>query len=38
MMSVCAWETTLGHVMTWVLIIALIGVGFHGPHGKGQNT
>jgi hypothetical protein len=38
MISICAGETTLGHVMMWVLIIALIGVVFHGPHGKGQNT
>jgi hypothetical protein len=24
--------------MMWVLIIAIIGVVFHGPHGRGQNT
>jgi hypothetical protein len=35
--SICAGETTLGHVMMWVLIIALTGVVFHGPHGKGIN-
>jgi hypothetical protein len=38
MISVCAGKTTLGQVMMWVLIIALIRVIFHGPHGKGQNT
>jgi hypothetical protein len=26
MKSICAGEATLGHVMMWVLIIALIGV------------
>jgi hypothetical protein len=29
-------ETTLGHVMMWVLITALIGVMFHAPHGRGH--
>jgi hypothetical protein len=37
MISVCAGETSLGRVMMWVLIIALTGVVFHGPHGKGIN-
>jgi hypothetical protein len=37
MISVCAGETTLGRVMMWVLIIALIGVLFHGPHGRVLN-
>jgi hypothetical protein len=35
MISVCARETTLGHVMMWVLIIILTGVVFHGPHDGG---
>jgi hypothetical protein len=35
MISVCARETTLGQVMMWDLIIALIGVVFHEPHDKG---
>jgi hypothetical protein len=35
--SICAGETSPGRVMMWVLIIALIGVVFHGPHGKGIN-
>jgi hypothetical protein len=30
----CARETTLGHVITWVLIIVLVGVVFHGPHDR----
>jgi hypothetical protein len=34
MISICAGETTLGHVMMWVVIIALIGVVFCGL----QNT
>jgi hypothetical protein len=38
MISMCAGETTLGPVMMWAPIIALIGVVFHGPRGKGQNT
>jgi FtsZ-interacting cell division protein ZipA len=37
MISICAMEITLGQVMMWVLIIALIGVVFHGLHGKRQN-
>jgi hypothetical protein len=36
--NICAWETTLGHVMMWVLIIVLTGVVFPGPHGRGLNT
>jgi hypothetical protein len=28
--SLCAWETTLGHVMMWVLLIVLTGVYFMG--------
>jgi hypothetical protein len=35
--SICAGETSPGRVMMWVLIIALTGVVFHGPHGKGIN-
>jgi hypothetical protein len=38
MKSICAGETTLGHVMIRVIIFALIGVMFHGPHGTGLNT
>jgi hypothetical protein len=38
MISVCARETTLGRGMVWVLIIALIGVVFHGPHGRGHTS
>jgi hypothetical protein len=38
MISLCARETSLGHVMLWVLITALIGVVFHGILGKRQNT
>jgi hypothetical protein len=37
MVSMCARETTLGHVMMWVFIIALIKVVFHVPHGRGLN-
>jgi hypothetical protein len=37
MISICAKETTLGHVMMWVLFIVLIRVVFHGPHGRGLN-
>jgi hypothetical protein len=37
MVSVCAGETTLGHLMMWAPIIVLIGVVFHGLHGKRQN-
>jgi hypothetical protein len=36
--TICPRETTLGHVTMWFLIIAFIGVLFHGLHGKGQNT
>jgi hypothetical protein len=38
MLSICAGKTAHGHVMIWVLIIALIDVVFHGLHDKGQNT
>jgi hypothetical protein len=38
MISICAGETTLGHVMMWVLIIVLIGVVSHGPHDRGLST
>jgi hypothetical protein len=38
MVSVCAGETTLGHGMMWVLIIVLIGVALHGPHGRELST
>jgi hypothetical protein len=38
MISVCAGETTLGHVIMWILIIVLIGVVFHGPHGRRLST
>jgi hypothetical protein len=38
MISVCAGETILGHVMMWVPTIALIGIVFHGRHGIRQNT
>jgi hypothetical protein len=34
--SICEGEITPGHVMMWVLIIALIGVVFHGPHDKSK--
>jgi hypothetical protein len=37
MKSICAGETILGQVMMWVLIIAVIGLVFHGLHGKEQN-
>jgi hypothetical protein len=36
-LSIYVEETTLSPVMMWVLIFALIGVVFHGPHGKGIN-
>jgi hypothetical protein len=38
MKSICAGETTLGHVMMRVIIFVLFGVAFHGPHGTGLNT
>jgi hypothetical protein len=37
MLSIYVEGTTLDRVMMWVLIIALTGVVFHGPHGKGIN-
>jgi hypothetical protein len=36
--NICAGETTLGHVIMRVIIFALIGVVFHGPHGTGLHT
>jgi hypothetical protein len=40
MISICAWETTLGHVMMDDVSSCYrpIGVVFHGPHGSGLNT
>jgi hypothetical protein len=38
MVSMCARETTCGHVMMWAFIIALIKVVFHVPHVRGLNT
>jgi hypothetical protein len=38
MKNICARETTPGHVITRVIIFALIGVVFHGPHGTGLHT
>jgi hypothetical protein len=38
MKSTCTGETSLGHVMMWVLIIVLTGVVFHGPHGRELST
>jgi hypothetical protein len=38
MKNICAGETTLGHMMMRVIIFALIGVVFHGPHGTGLHT
>jgi hypothetical protein len=35
--NICTGETTLDHVMMFVIIIILIGVVFRGPHNKGQN-
>jgi hypothetical protein len=32
------WETTLGHVIMSIIIFALIGAVFHGPHGTGLHT
>jgi hypothetical protein len=38
MKNVCAGEITPGHVIMRVIIFALIGVVFHGPHGTGLHT
>jgi hypothetical protein len=38
MKSICAGETTLGHVIMRVIIFAIIEVVFHGPHGTGLHT
>jgi hypothetical protein len=38
MKNVCAGETTLGHVIMRVIIFALTGVVFRGPHGMGLHT
>jgi hypothetical protein len=38
MKNICARETTLDHVIMRVIIFALIGVVFHGPHGTGLHT
>jgi hypothetical protein len=38
MKNICAGETTPGHVIMRVIIFALIGVVFHGPHGTGLHT
>jgi hypothetical protein len=37
MKNICAGETTPGVIMR-VIIFALIGVVFHGPHGTGLHT
>jgi hypothetical protein len=37
MKNICARETTPGVIMK-VIIFALIGVVFHGPHGMGLHT
>jgi hypothetical protein len=37
MKNICAGETTPGVIMR-VIIFALIGVVFHGPHGTGPHT
>jgi hypothetical protein len=36
--AVGAEETILGHVIMRAIIFALIGVVFHGPHGRGLHT
>jgi hypothetical protein len=38
MKNICAGETTPGHVIMRVIIFALIGAVFHGPHGMGLHT
>jgi hypothetical protein len=38
MKNICAGEITPGHVIMRVIIFALIGVVFHGPHGMGLHT
>jgi hypothetical protein len=38
MKNICAREITPGHIIMRVIIFALIGVVFHGPHGMGLHT
>jgi hypothetical protein len=38
MKNICAGVTTPGRVIMRVIIFALIGVVFHGPHGTGLHT
>jgi hypothetical protein len=38
MKNICSRETTSGCVIMRVIIFALIGVVFHGPHGTGPHT
>jgi hypothetical protein len=38
MKTICAGEITPGRVIMRVIIFALTGVVFHGPHGMGLHT
>jgi hypothetical protein len=38
MTNICVGEATPGHAIMRVIIFALIGVVFHGPHGTGLHT